>query len=96
MENKNVLFHQDIASGHKSIAEMIKYLLIIFALTYSPDLVPSDYNLFTNLKKMLDRKRYGSNEEVIAKNEEHLERLDISIYNRSKECLGHAGIIVSL
>ena len=32
---------------------------------YSPNLVPSDYFLFPNLKKWLGGKRFGSNEEVI-------------------------------
>ena len=33
---------------------------------YSPDLAPSDYWLFADLKNMLEGKRFGSNEEVIA------------------------------
>jgi len=33
---------------------------------YSPDLAPSDYWLFADLKRMLQGKRFRSNEEVIA------------------------------
>ena len=32
---------------------------------YSPDLAPSNYWLFADLKRMLQRKRLGFNEEVI-------------------------------
>ena len=32
---------------------------------YSPDLAPSNYWLFADLKKILQGKRFGSNEEVI-------------------------------
>ena len=31
---------------------------------YTPDLAPSDYWLFADLKRMLQGKRFGSNEEV--------------------------------
>ena len=37
--------------------------------TYSLDLALSDYWLFADLKKMLQGKRFGSNEEVIAETE---------------------------
>ena len=43
---------------------------------YSPDLAPSDYWLFADLKKMLQRKRFGSNEEVIAETEAYFEAKD--------------------
>ena len=32
---------------------------------YSPDLAPSDYWLFADLKRMLQEKSFGSNEEVV-------------------------------
>ena len=38
-------------------------------LPYSPDLAPSDYWLFAELKKMLQGKRFDFNEEVIAETE---------------------------
>ena len=43
---------------------------------YSPDLLPSDYWLFSNLKEMLQRKRFVSNEEVIVKTEAYFESKD--------------------
>ena len=43
---------------------------------YSSDLAPSDYWLFGNLKKMLQGKRFGSNEEVISETETYFESKD--------------------
>ena len=43
---------------------------------YSPGLALSDYWLFTDLKKMLRGKRFGSNEEVIAETEAYFEAKD--------------------
>ena len=45
---------------------------------YSSDLAPSDYWLFADLKKMLQGKRFGSNEEVIAETEAYFEAKDKS------------------
>jgi len=54
---------------------------------YSPDLVPSDYYLFADLKKMLQGKRFGSNEEVIAEIEAYFEDKDKSFYKKGVEKL---------
>lgn len=43
---------------------------------YSPDLAPSDYCLFADLKRMLRGKRYRSDEEVIAETEAYFEGKD--------------------
>ena len=51
---------------------------------YSADLALSDYWLFARLKKILQGKRFGSNEEVIAKTEAYFESKDESFY---KKCL---------
>ena len=40
---------------------------------YSPDLAPSDYWLFADLKKMLQGKIFVSNEEVIAETKAYFE-----------------------
>ena len=57
MKKKKVLFHQDNASYHKSIATMAKLYELLFELLshppYSPDLASSDYWLFADLKRML-------------------------------------------
>ena len=55
---------------------------------YSPDLAPSNYWLFANLKKMLQGKRFGSNEEVIAETKANFENKDESFYKKSIEKLG--------
>ena len=48
---------------------------------YSPDLSPSDYWLFADLKKMLQGKRFGFNKKVIAETEAYFESKDESFYN---------------
>ena len=54
---------------------------------YSPDLAPSDYRLFAELKKMLQGKRFGSNEEVIAETEAYFEAKEKSFYKHGIEKL---------
>ena len=66
---------------------------------FSPDLSASDYRLFADLKKLLQGKRYGSNEEVIAETEVYFESKDESFYkkgiekleNRRNECITREG-----
>ena len=49
---------------------------------YSPDLAPSNYWFFADLKKMPQGKRSGSNEEVIAGTETYFESKDESFYKK--------------
>ena len=67
---KGVLFHQDNALAHKSVIAMASLHDCFFKLLdhppYSPDLAPSDYFLFPNMKKHLAGRHYKSDEEVIA------------------------------
>ena len=49
---------------------------------YSPDLAPSDYQLFADLKKMLLGKRFSFNEEVISETEAYFEAKDIVLQKR--------------
>ena len=62
MKKKNVLFHQNNAPCHKSIVMMAKLHKLHFKLllhpAYSPDLAPSDYWLFADLKIRLQGKRF--------------------------------------
>ena len=57
MKKKKVLFHQDNALCHKSNATIAKLhelpLKLLPHPPYSPHLAPSDYWLFTDLKRML-------------------------------------------
>lgn len=69
LQKKKILFHQDNAPCHKSILTMAKIHELKFELLehppYSPDLAPSDFHLFPELKKFMRGKRFSSNEEVI-------------------------------
>ena len=87
LQKKRVLFHQDNAPCHKSTKTMVKLNKLSFKLLpqppYSSDLAPSDNWLFSDLKKMLQGKRFGSNEEVIAETEAYLESKDESFYKKA-------------
>ncbi|XP_025829860.1 uncharacterized protein LOC112904322 [Agrilus planipennis] len=56
---------------------------------YSPDLAPSDYFLFPNLKKWLGGKRFADNEEVIEAVNGYFEELDESVYRDGINRLEH-------
>ena len=91
IKKKKVLFHQDNAPSHKSLATMAKLNELSFELLahppYSPDLSPSDYYLFADLKKMLQGKRFYSNEEIIAETNAYFEAKDKSFYKKGIEML---------
>ena len=65
-EEEKVLFHQDNAPCHKSIKTMVKLHELNFELLphphYSPDMATINYWLFIDFKRMLQGKRFGSNE----------------------------------
>ena len=86
MKKKNVLFHQDNAPCHKSLATMAKLNELSFELLphppYSPDLALRDYYLFADLKKMLQGKRFYSNEEIIIETNAYFEAKDKSFYKK--------------
>ena len=90
MKKKTVLFHQDNAPCHKLIATMAKLHEVCFKLlphpAYSPDLAPSNYWLFADLKRMLQGKRFGSNE-VISETEAYFEAKDKSFNKKGIELL---------
>jgi len=85
LAHKKVLFHHDNAPAHTSAIVVAKLMEIGFQLVshppYSPDLAPSDYYLFPNLKKWLAGKRFYSNEEVIAETSGYFSDLDKSYYS---------------
>ena len=86
-----MLFHQDRAVCHKSIPTMAKLHVLHLELLpqppYSPDLALSDYWLFADFKRMLQGKRFGSNEEVISETEAYFETKDKSFNKKSIELL---------
>ena len=54
---------------------------------YSPDLASSNYWLFTDLKRILQGKRFGSNKEVILETEAYFEAKNKSFYKKGIELL---------
>ena len=90
MKKKKVFFHQDNGSCHRTIATMAKLHELHFELLpyppYSPDLAPSNYHLFADLKRMLQGKIFGFNEEVIAETEAYFESKDKSFYKQASKC----------
>lgn len=85
------LFLHDNAPAHKSYKAMTKLDELRYELVlhppYSPDLAPSNYYLFPNLKKMLQGNRFYSNDEVEAKNNAYFEGLSKSFYTTGIEML---------
>ena len=77
---EKVLFYQGNAPCHRSIRTMVKLNELSFQLLphapYSPDLAPSDYWLFADMNKMLQRKIFGFNEEVISETKAYFEGKD--------------------
>jgi [histone H3]-lysine36 N-dimethyltransferase SETMAR len=73
LKKKKVLFHQDNAPCHKSMKTMAKLNELGYELLphppYSPDLAPSDYFLFADLKRALAGKKFKDNDGVIAETE---------------------------
>ena len=86
MKKKKVLFHQDNAPHHKLIATIGKLHDLHFELLphppYSPDMTPGDYQLFADLKRMLQGKRFSSNEEMISETKEYFEARNKLFYKK--------------
>ena len=86
-----MLFHEDIPPRNKSISMIAKLHYLHFELlpyqTYSPDLAPSDYWLFADLKEMLHGKRFGSYEEVISETEAYFEPKEKSFHQKELKLL---------
>ena len=55
--------------------------------TYSLDLAPKDYQLFADLKRMLQGKVFGFNEELILETEAYFEAKDKSFYKKGIKLL---------
>jgi len=74
---KVVLFLHDNAPAHRAVATQKKLAYLGFQCLdhppYSPDLAPSDYHLFSGLKKQLKGRHFSSDAEVIAAAEDWLD-----------------------
>ena len=91
MKKEKVLFQQDNASCYKSITTMAKlhelHIELLLHPPYSPDLALSGKWLFADLKRMLQRKRFHSNEEVISETEVYFEAKDKLFYKKGIKLL---------
>ena len=91
MKKKKVLFHQDNTLCHKLIVMMAKLHELQFELLlhplYSPDLALSDYWLLAGHKRMLQGKRFGSNDEVILEIEAYFKAKDKLFYTKGIKLL---------
>ena len=68
MNRKGVIFHQDNATPHTSLATRQTLLRLGWEVMlhppYSPDLAPSDYYLFRSLQNSLNGKTFNYDEAV--------------------------------
>ncbi|GFW92999.1 putative DD34D transposase [Trichonephila clavipes] len=92
LKKKKVLFYQDNALWcHKSMKSITKLHELGFELLlhppYNPDLAPSDFFLFSDLKGMLAGQKFCADEEVIAETEAYFKAEDKSYYKNGIEKL---------
>ena len=75
-----MLFHHDNPTTHTSAIAAAKLFDLRYEILphppYSPDLAPSDYFLFPNMKTWLGVKRFSSNEEIFVATNEYFEGFD--------------------
>lgn len=92
---ENVLFHHDNARpAHTTALVMAKLTELRYELLprppHSPDLAPSDFFLFPNLRNsLLAWKRFGSKEEVIAATDAYFAALDENYFSEGLKELEH-------
>lgn len=103
LQRKKILFHQDNAPSHTSAVAIAKINELRFELLdhppYSPDLAPSDFFLFPNLKTALGGQRFSSNEEAITFVNSYFMEKDAEYYldglkrweNRWEKCVERKG-----
>jgi [histone H3]-lysine36 N-dimethyltransferase SETMAR len=88
LKKKKVLFH---APFHKSIKTTAKLHELGYELfshpPYSPDLAPSDFFEFADLKRILAGMKFTTNEEAIAETEAYFEAISKSYYKNGIEKL---------
>ena len=92
MTRKKMLFHQDNARVHTCTVAMAKLHEWKFELLphspYLPNLVPSNFFLFLNMKKWLVGKRFESKKDVITETEAYFEELPKSYFLDGLKKLG--------
>ena len=91
--SKAILLQQDNARVHTCKIEMDAVERNGYELTrqpaYSPDLAPSDYFLFPNMKKDIRGRHFQSNEEVVAAVEEWVGNKDLGFFSSGLMALEH-------
>ena len=93
MLKKGVLFHADNAPAHSCAFALAKVHECGFQIVqhppYSPNLAPSDYYLFPNLKKHLAGTRFASDDDVIKAVEGYMDTGDETFYSEGIRKLQH-------
>jgi len=91
LKRKAVLFLQDNAPAHKAALTMAKLHELGFQLVdhppYSPDLAPSDFFLFPELKKTLSGQKFATNAEVITAVNDYFSTQDGSFFSNGIKAL---------
>uniref|UniRef100_A0A3Q1F3Z6 Tc1-like transposase DDE domain-containing protein n=1 Tax=Acanthochromis polyacanthus TaxID=80966 RepID=A0A3Q1F3Z6_9TELE len=91
MLRRGVLFHQDNAPVHKSVVAMAAIHECGFELVqhppYCPDLAPSDFHLFPNMKRHLAGTHYATNNDIIAAVNDFLQEQDKTFYENGIKAL---------
>ncbi|UYV72345.1 hypothetical protein LAZ67_9002716 [Cordylochernes scorpioides] len=91
--SRKIVYHQDNAPSHRSLQAMATIYDSGFELLphapYSPDLAPSDFNLFPHLKKSLSGIHFRSDEEVIDAVTSFFESLETSFFLEGIKALEH-------
>ena len=86
VNRKGVIFHQDNARPHTSLATRQKLMDIGWDLMlhppYSPDLAPSDYHLFRSLDNSLRGKTFNDDDAVKSHLTQFLAEKDQTFYER--------------
>ena len=90
---RGILFHQDNVPAHTSVVAMATNHVCGFELVshppYSPDLAPSDFYLFPQMKKALAGRHFASDDDVIAAVEEFLESQTKEFFYTGIKALQH-------
>ena len=87
------MFHQNNSPAHTSVVAMAAVHDCGFELIdyppYSPDLAPSDYILFPNMKQNLAEKQYRTDDKVISAAEDFFKDQEESVYTTEMQVLQH-------
>ena len=96
--SKGILLQQDNARVHTCKIAMDPVEQNVYELipqtAYSPDLAPSDYFLFPNLKKDIRGRHFRSNEEFVAAVEECVGDKDSGFFSSGLMALEHRWSII--